>query len=207
MKLYGVAEVLACPSCPLNCAPGHSTGRTRHGANAPPLLVPAQVACQTAKERGRGRVEVYESADASIIRRVDDLNLVGSIRSAIEDGRLVLFAQPIVNLTGNSRIGYYELLVRMLSTSGELISPAEFMRAAERYHLMQEIDLWVVGKAIRSLALIGPRAITWASLSGCVSFLVVALCLTRSIWLILIRPCWKPSPPDRAELVSVFSSG
>ncbi|MDP6616507.1 MAG: EAL domain-containing protein [Gammaproteobacteria bacterium] len=122
------------------------------------VLAPAQIACQAAKDRGRGRVEVYMASDDSIVRRMDDLNQVGSIRGAIEAGRLVLFAQPIVRLGGADDIANYELLVRMLNTADEPVEPAEFLGAAERYHLMQELDRWVVNKAIESLVA-KPKAI------------------------------------------------
>lgn len=115
------------------------------------VLVPAQIACQAAKDRGRARVEVYESADQSIVRRFDDLKFVGSIRSAIEAGRLVLFAQPIERINGSTDAAYHELLVRMLDSAGEPMQPSEFMGAAERYRLMQDLDRWVVRKAIETL--------------------------------------------------------
>ena len=116
------------------------------------VLVPAQVACQAAKDRGRGRVEVYQSTDVSIIRRMDEINQLGSIRNAIDAGRLILFAQPIVRVDSQQPGSYYELLVRLLDTSGNPVEPAEFLGAAERYHLVQEIDRWVVAKAIETLA-------------------------------------------------------
>jgi Amt family ammonium transporter len=115
------------------------------------LLVPAQVACQTAKERGRGRCELYQSSDVSIVRRIDELNLVGSIRNAIEGGKLVLYAQPIVKINGESRFKHYELLVRMLDANGVSMEPSDFLGTAERYQLMQELDRWVVSRAIETL--------------------------------------------------------
>lgn len=115
------------------------------------VLAPAQMACQAAKDRGHGRVEVYDPADQSIVRRLDDLMFIGSIRSAIEGGRLVLYAQPLQRLSGPGNTAYYELLVRMLDTAGEQVPPAEFMGAAERYQLMQDLDRWVVHKAIATL--------------------------------------------------------
>jgi EAL domain-containing protein (putative c-di-GMP-specific phosphodiesterase class I) len=42
--------------------------------------------------------------------------------------------------------------VRLLDTSGNLVEPSQFLGAAERYHLVQEIDRWVVAKAIETLA-------------------------------------------------------
>jgi diguanylate cyclase (GGDEF)-like protein len=120
--------------------------------SAQDCLAPAQVACQAAKERGRGRVEVYAAADQSIIRRLDDIQLVGYVRSAIDRGRLTLVAQPIVATRPPARRPYYEVLVRLLDDTGRLVSPAEFLSAAERYQLMEELDRWVVTEALRLAA-------------------------------------------------------
>ena len=43
----------------------------------------------------------------------------------------------------------HELLLRMLDERGEVIPPAAFIGVAERFDLMQEIDRWVVARAIR----------------------------------------------------------
>ena len=66
-------------------------------------LATAQVACSAAKDRGRGRVEVYEPADLSIVQRFDDIQLVGYIRNAIDRGRLALMGQPIVTIRPGGR--------------------------------------------------------------------------------------------------------
>jgi diguanylate cyclase (GGDEF)-like protein len=130
-------------------------------------LVPAQVACQAAKDRGRGRVEVYQSADTSIVQRLEDINQVGSIRNAIESGRLILYAQPIVSLRGGDLTHYFEILVRMLNTAGDPVEPAEFMSAAERYQLMQELDRWVVAASVDALLNSNHSSIRFAiNLSG-----------------------------------------
>jgi diguanylate cyclase (GGDEF)-like protein len=114
-------------------------------------LVPAQISCQAAKDRGRNRVETYQSGDASIVQRIDDLQMIGSVRSAIQEGRLTLFAQPVVRLDGDTSRAYHEILVRMLDTKGNPVKPDEFLGAAERYQLMRELDEWVVTNAIRAL--------------------------------------------------------
>lgn len=111
----------------------------------------AQVACRAAKERGTGRVEIYEPADQSIVRRMDDIQLVGHVREAIEEGRLLLLGQPIRSLKSDEPFTYQEVLVRMLDKKGRQVAPAEFISAAERYQLMKELDRWVVSRSLRSL--------------------------------------------------------
>jgi diguanylate cyclase (GGDEF)-like protein len=114
-------------------------------------LIAAQTSCQAAKDRGRNRVEIYQSGDSSIVQRIDDMQMIGSVRSAVEEGRLTLFAQPVVRLDGDSSLSYHEILVRMLDENGYPVEPEEFLGAAERYQLMKELDEWVVTNAVRAL--------------------------------------------------------
>ena len=93
-------------------------------------MMSAQIACQAAKDRGRGRYELYQASDASIVRRMDELSLVGSIRSAIEGERMVLVGQPIVRVEDPGRMDHYEILVRMLDSDGKELEPSEFLGAA-----------------------------------------------------------------------------
>ncbi len=116
------------------------------------VLGPAQVACKAAKERGRGRVEVYVPEDQSIIRRFDDIQLVGYIRSAIDNDQLTLLGQPINAIGEHNVRHYYEVLVRLVDEQGRLVLPADFLSAAERYHLMEELDRWVVGHTLGLLS-------------------------------------------------------
>jgi diguanylate cyclase (GGDEF)-like protein len=120
--------------------------------SASEAMAPAQVACRAAKDRGRNRVEMYQPGDASIVRRMDDIQLVGHIRSAIENGRVVLFGQPIVAMKNDRQMHYYEVLVRLLDSSGGQLMPAEFFSAAERYNLMEDLDRWVISETLKMLA-------------------------------------------------------
>lgn len=72
------------------------------------------------------------------------------IRAAIDQHRLQLMFQPIVNLHGDPAEAY-EVLLRMQDEQGGAITAAEFMPAAEQLGLSQEIDHWVVKNAITAL--------------------------------------------------------
>jgi len=47
-------------------------------------LAAAEAACKAAKDRGRGRVEVYQDADQSVVRRNDDVLVAGRLRHALD---------------------------------------------------------------------------------------------------------------------------
>ena len=73
-------------------------------------IAEAEIACKTAKDRGRGRVEVYQDTDQSMIRRHDEIGLIGSVREALRLERIVVYAQPITPLINHSLPTTYELL-------------------------------------------------------------------------------------------------
>jgi diguanylate cyclase (GGDEF)-like protein len=103
-------------------------------------LAAAEAACKTAKDRGRGRVEVYQDADQSIVRRNDDVLVADRLRHALEEGRVEVFAQPIVPLHGDRPTKHYELLMRLIGDAGTHLSPAWFMSAATRYRMLPALD-------------------------------------------------------------------
>jgi PAS domain S-box-containing protein len=72
------------------------------------------------------------------------------VREAIRESKLVLYSQPILDLETNT-IHQEELLVRMRGGRGveDLVMPGEFLPPAERFGLVQEIDQWVVGEAVK----------------------------------------------------------
>ncbi|HTU67019.1 MAG TPA: GGDEF domain-containing protein [Steroidobacteraceae bacterium] len=111
-------------------------------------LAAAELACKTAKDRGRDRVEVYACEDSSMMRRHDDVILVGQLREAIRAERLVLFAQPIVALKGERPVCGFEVLLRMRNEDGTMTPPATFMSAAQRYQLLPQIDRYVLRRAL-----------------------------------------------------------
>jgi diguanylate cyclase (GGDEF)-like protein len=127
-----------------------STGELAH------VLAGAETACKMAKERGRNRVEVYQTGDSSTSRRHADVGIAARLREAIDAGRLHLAAQLILPFASaeNAR-PHYELLVRMTDESGRTVGPDTFLSAANRFQLMPTIDRWVVNHVIEALR---PRA-------------------------------------------------
>jgi len=125
---------------------------TSENADVAGLMSSADVACYSAKDMGRNQVHLYKDSDASL--RHEEMKWVSRISSAVEEDRLELFFQPIIGIgrnNGQSR-GHYELLLRMRDESGALVSPDQFIPAAERYNLMSTLDRWVIRKALAELA-------------------------------------------------------
>jgi diguanylate cyclase (GGDEF)-like protein/PAS domain S-box-containing protein len=119
--------------------------------NKEELLSRADMACHIAKNAGRNSVHLF---DASSQKEVDgmsaDMGWARRIKEAIENDGFVLVFQPIVDSASGKTHGF-EALVRMVGSDGELISPAGFLPAAERFGLIVDIDRWVIHSAIRQL--------------------------------------------------------
>jgi len=141
--------------------PGGKDFRTSVSVGVAPLMVtdkgikdalgPAQAACDAAKDRGRGRVEVYQSADESIVKRLDDIQIIGDVRDALSSNNLALYAQPLASLQAPGKNPVVEILLRTVDEDGNHVSPAQFLSAAERFQVMPDLDRWVVDNTISML--------------------------------------------------------
>jgi diguanylate cyclase (GGDEF)-like protein/PAS domain S-box-containing protein len=113
----------------------------------------ADAACYVAKDKGNHRIHVYRSQDVAVKQRHADLNWVQRIRTALDENQFRLFCQNIVplNVPDAQHMTHHEILLRMLDKNGDIIRPASFIPAAERYSLMPSIDRWVVQNALELL--------------------------------------------------------
>lgn len=102
-------------------------------------------ACHMAKEAGRNRIYVHDEADQALHARHGEMEWTPRITKALEDQRMELHYQPIVQRDAPADlVSHYEILIRMRSESAQLIAPGAFLPAAERYNLIATIDRWVV---------------------------------------------------------------
>ncbi len=114
-------------------------------------LTASRIACDSAKDHGRDRVEIYDRDDQSIIRRYDDMHLVSEIQQTLDTDGFELMSQPIVALAEDNDQIRFEILLRMKDSKGNKVSSDAFFSAAERYQLMPQIDRWVVSTTLSKL--------------------------------------------------------
>ncbi|MCF6151604.1 MAG: GGDEF and EAL domain-containing protein [Candidatus Kuenenia stuttgartiensis] len=117
-----------------------------HGRSPDVLLSYADIAMYRAKGEGRNRMYVYDVAQEPGVGV--RLNMKNIIRKAIDHDRLALHLQPVVDIKNRSIAGY-EGLLRIIDDNDELIYPTKFIDIAEQFNFTEEIDRWVISKAIR----------------------------------------------------------
>jgi len=134
-------------------------------------LTTARMACESAKEHGSDRIEIYDEGNRSVVRRYDDMQLVAQIQQALDGSEFELLAQPITSLSGDRSSSRHEILLRMGDGDGGRVQTTALFSAAERYRLMPQIDRWVVSSTIAKLdkfheIVEGQNAIFAINLSG-----------------------------------------
>jgi diguanylate cyclase (GGDEF)-like protein len=136
-------------------------GGTAEAVSAEGLMIAADIALCEAKEEGGGRV-----VDSSAGGPNRKLAWGERIREALEQERIVVYAQPIFDLRKEC-VAREELLVRMLDDNDDIIPPSSFLPTAERLGLIADIDRMVLAKAIELAGRSQPIAVnvSGASLS------------------------------------------
>jgi len=113
------------------------------------VMSAADTACYEAKDQGRNRIHVFDENDIDILRRRGEMDWVYRINDALDNDKLLLYCQPIVDLSAGSGKCYgHEILVRLKGEAGEIIPPNAFIPAAERYNLMPVVDKHIITKTL-----------------------------------------------------------
>ncbi|HEU4976478.1 MAG TPA: EAL domain-containing protein [Baekduia sp.] len=104
------------------------------------------------EEEARIRARLLDAvAGERLTREPSSLSSIRRIRDALDRDRLVLHAQPIVELA-TGRVVRHELLIRMLDEDDRLLTPERFLPAAESHGLIAEVDRWVLRQAVALVA-------------------------------------------------------
>lgn len=115
------------------------------------MLTRAEMAMQTAKERGRGRFVSYGEAATEAQNTRLLLSSGDAFLRALKDNRVKLAFQPVVN-SRSSGVSFHECLIRFVDESGKLHSAGNFMPAIERLGLSRLVDRYAMHLAIQELA-------------------------------------------------------
>ena len=122
----------------------------------------ADAACYVAKDTGRNRVQLYSASGECAQKRVE-MDWVSRITRALDEDRFRLYYQSVAPVAIKASCHMHrEILLRMVDPQGQIISPGQFMPAAEKYNLMGAIDRWVISRVFAA------QAEAWrATLSRC----------------------------------------
>jgi diguanylate cyclase (GGDEF)-like protein/PAS domain S-box-containing protein len=111
------------------------------------VMVAADLGLYEAKDGGRDQIGVFKPPIIATSQNRERVSWSKRIRAGLDEGLLVPYRQPIMNLHDHS-ICRYELLVRLLDDRGEPTLPRAFLPTAERTGAVRDIDRRMISYAI-----------------------------------------------------------
>jgi multidomain signaling protein FimX len=144
---YGDSEPPLSPTCSIGIAFTSQEVGSGHE-----FVTLAYSACETARNEGVNQFSMTaERPQMEGAESATEAHLSHLIRFALDNDRFQLVYQPIVSLHGDTRENY-AVMLRLLDENQEEIQPEHFMQQAALMGKIQELDRWVIRKAVAELA-------------------------------------------------------
>ena len=122
----------------------------RDGRSANLLFQHAEEALDLARSSGATRLVAYEPSLALNDTRVQAARMADEIVGALNDGRVTLALQPIID-SKTRRPAFSEALIRLRQPDGSIVSPGAILPIAEKAGLVHLLDQRVLELAIARL--------------------------------------------------------
>ncbi|MGR9100707.1 MAG: EAL domain-containing protein [Gammaproteobacteria bacterium] len=114
-------------------------------------IAAADEALFQARRTGHSVVKHIEPDDPGLVKYHEFLNLLPVLRKGLIEKSFVLFAQPIVPISGAPGPKKAEVLLRYQDENVQIHLPEKFLSTADLFHVSREIDLYVVHHFCRYL--------------------------------------------------------
>ena len=91
--------------------------------------------------------------DEAVARERGDIQWLRQLQTALHEDTFELAVQPIIAMGSGVESGpAIEVLIRLPDAQGRTADTAEFLRPAERYQLMPQIDRWVISATLQAIS-------------------------------------------------------
>lgn len=129
------------------------------------LMSIAERTCFESKRKGGSEVSVYNYTKQHIDKTHQQMRIIPLIHQALEKDRFTLYYQEItpINAENGKKI---EVLIRLMGNDGKIKPPGQFIPVAEKFHIITEIDKWVLRNAFSALAKMPTNVEMSINLSG-----------------------------------------
>lgn len=129
----------------------------------------ADATCYVAKSQGRNQVRIYRPGDVDLQNEFGQMRWAQRLKDALDNNEFRLHQQGIHGLSPRSpKTAACEVLLRLREPDGGMIPAEAFIKAAERYQMMPDLDRWVVENVLAHMRM--ARAAPSACAGGPVSF-------------------------------------
>ena len=119
-----------------------------HSENANGIINRAQRACEQAATHGGNRVHAHSAeGESEEIPATPDGDLAYRLKTALRDDAFIIQYQPMLDLQTRGSENY-EIVLRVQNAQGDLIGDRQLMDAAENAGVCEELDQWILDRAI-----------------------------------------------------------
>jgi diguanylate cyclase (GGDEF)-like protein len=115
------------------------------------VITRAETALAEAKRAGRDCYTHYRMTQEQRDGQRRSLSIGKEVQKAMREDRIMFAFQPIITAE-SGEVDYYECLLRMRGTDGQIVSAGEFVPILEQLGFIRLIDRYVLDKALAELA-------------------------------------------------------
>ena len=123
----------------------------KEGTDVEEILNKLYVGLQIGKTKGTRQITQYTKENGDIAWLQKQLRMVHKIPSILDTQSAVLFKQAITPINNAGLDTHYEILLRIKQEDGKYASPGLFLQAAERFHLITQVDRYVLTHVVEYL--------------------------------------------------------
>ena len=124
----------------------------RHARGVDDAMNRAQEAFEMAKARRQGSYTMWQPNVEREVQRRLNIQVTDEIVSALNQRRIGLGFEPVVQATAPDKVAFYECLVRMQQDNGEFLLSPDIVPIAEKLGLIRLVDHRVLELVIAELA-------------------------------------------------------
>jgi len=117
------------------------------GTASEEVLGSALAASYQVKMNGGNGVETHRPDLGSLQQLSEHAACYMKVKQALEENRIEVWLQPVVPLSDKDPLSF-EALVRLRDENGKIVSPDDFLPAAERFGILHQIDHFVLYRVI-----------------------------------------------------------
>lgn len=164
-----------------------------HSQDLDGLMVRANTALQAAKHGSNGDCHIHSMVDEQAMAL--EIKRYKQVKNALANRQLQLWGQPIHDIE-KDKTYCYELLLRMPDEDGSILTPADFLHAAETYGLMSDINRYVIVEGLKILQKINEQDDT-----VCVSVNIGGKAIVDDAFLEFLKQTVHNCPADPEQLI------
>lgn len=98
----------------------------------------------------RFNIAIYDENDDIFLKYQNDNDLASYFRKAMNEERVALAYQPILDVKTGA-IAKYEALLRIITEDGDYLSASPFIKVAEKLGFVDQIDNFVIERVVKDL--------------------------------------------------------